>query len=144
MLDAFAPDTKVFPRPAGGWEVHWHDCRGRQVVRRWQATGTGSLYPVWHGKWAHGGTACMALSMLMRWLQGRPVVGMSTWRGLARPGRKLFEPGAEQTLADAGWPEKARCVLCDRELGRHDWWDLDGVSGPCCHYRDGCRQEARP
>ena len=22
-----------------------------------------------------------------------------------------------------------------------DWWHLEGVSGPCCHWTNGCRQE---
>lgn len=136
-LEIFAPGTTV-RKGRTGWMVEWMS-GGKIISRRWTTKGHGSHYPSWHYSWAHGGTCCQALCQLMRWLQGRSVFGIKTWEYWT--GNSVYlgqDRGSEiiQILKTAGWPEDQVCVLCDREIDARtqglDWWDLDGVSGPCC------------
>jgi hypothetical protein len=146
MLECFAPGTTI-KKYRGGWYVCWTDYRGREVEKRWITQGQ-DWYPMWHKKWAHGGTASMALSQLIRWLRGQPVVGIGSWRYWSSDTCMLLRhgdaDGAIDRLCAAGYPTRAHCVLCGIELDGHDWWHLDEVSGPCCHAHRGCRQLARP
>lgn len=117
--------------------------QGRRELKRWQCRGQ-DFYPMWYRKWSGGGTACTALAQLIRWLQGKPVLPLTTWEYWA--GERVHLIKSLETIAmlrDAGYPAVARCVLCDRELkaAGFDWWSLAGVSGPCCHYTSGCRQK---
>lgn len=139
VLGLFAPGTRI-ERRRGGWWVCWEGPRG-PVGRRWSCRGQ-DFYPVWYGSWAHGGTASTALSQLVRWLRGQPVLPLSSWRHWASPGVGLLSPSGAEILRAAGYPEEACCVLCGRRVGRMDWWSLDGLSGPCCRWDEGCKQEA--
>lgn len=141
VLAMFASDSKIVIK-SKVLAVQF-PLRKKLVALRWQVRGGQDFYPVWSDKWAHGGTACTALSQLIRWIKGRPVLPMGSWRywarvGLGRPdGLKMLE-----LLKGAGYPENTPCVLCGRELdGTLDWWNLDGVSGPCCAWTEGCRQK---
>lgn len=124
--------------------INWRDRRNAIVSKRWMTRGQ-DFYPTWHDKWCRGGTAATALSQLVRWIQGKPVLPLSTWRywvgdkcQLARS--KDFE--CLQALRDGGYPEDVNCVLCDQKIeGGMDWWSLDGLSGPCCSPRSGCQQK---
>lgn len=139
-LQCFAADTRIVDT--------WHgiavefDHGGEKIQRRW-AVRHGSLYPTWYSKWCHGGTACTALANLIRWLQKKPVVPLSTWQMWA--GRKFWlmrDRGDEcvTLLETAEYPQTAECVLCGRELSRFDWWDHGKLSGPCCVHTEGCQQ----
>ena len=143
VLHSFAEDTSI-ERRRGGWYVCWNDYRGNHYERRWQCRGGQDTYPVWYRAWAHGGTACTALSQLIRWLRDQPVVPIGTWKYWATKQVYLIkDPQVIQILLDNGYPEVAHCVLCNRILDKgFDWWDLKNVSGPCCHYTKGCRQKA--
>ena len=148
VLTTFAPGTTVGLRPDGRVQVSWEG-RSGPVTKVWMTRGQ-DFYPVWHRKWEHGGTACTALANLVRWIKGMPVVPIGTWDWWADPDgnckllRQCDPAPALQAMRDAGYPEQAACVLCGRSpLRGFDWWNLDGVSGPCCRYSDryGCRQQ---
>lgn len=130
---------------SGGYAtVNWRQSNGDLFARRWITRGGQSFYPIWSNKWGHGGTCCTALSQLVRWVQGKPVLPMSTWRYWTGERVALGrERGVEivQLLTDGGYPEHVKCVLCEREIqGGLDWWHLGDVSGPCCSCHSGCRQ----
>ena len=129
-------------RRKSGWFVLWDGYRGEQVSRRWQCRGGQDFYPVWHRHWPHGGTASTALSQLIRWNRDQPVLSIHSWRYWAGDVCKLVPPSAVDTLEAGGYPSESICVLCGNRIeGGIDWWNLDGVSGPCCHYSSGCRQK---
>lgn len=144
VLATFAPGATIRLCPTGYVLVKWtHE--GVNVSKRWMTRGQ-DFYPVWHRKWGHGGTATTALAQLVRWVQRKPVLPIASWRYWAGDKcRLLRQSDATQPLADmvaAGYPEVARCVLCDCELDRaYDWWSLNGVTGPCCVMQSGCNQK---
>lgn len=141
-LQCFAADTEIVDRHRG-LAVRWQQ-GGRTIEKRWQLLTGSSWYPVWHRRWAHGGTAARALCQLVRWIKGQPVLPLSSWRYWTGPGVALGRDRGDeccQVLQAAGWPDHAVCVLCGRQLLRSlDWWTLRNVSGPCCHHTEGCRQ----
>jgi hypothetical protein len=144
MLESFAPGTWL--RLESGYVlVEWKNRALATISKRWMTRGQ-DFYPVWNRQWTGGGTACTALSQLVRWVQGKPVLPASTWRYWAGEKCKLLRHGNWEArlreLTDAGYPDVAKCVLCGNEIsGGMDWWSLDGISGPCCSMRSGCRQE---
>lgn len=142
-LQCFASDTHI-ERRHGGWYVCWTTHNGRRESRRWITRGQ-DWYPVWSRHWAHGGTCCIALSQLIRWLRDQPVLPLSSWRYWTGPKVALGRddgPRVVEILRDAGYPEYTPCVLCGNRIeGGLDWWSLDGVSGPACSHRSGCRQK---
>jgi hypothetical protein len=124
-----------------GWYVVWN-VGDQERAKRWQCKGGQDFYPVWHKQWPGGGTASTALSQLVRWLRGLPVVPLATWRYWAEESCRLLPAEAADWLLEAGYPEYAYCVLCTRQLtGAFDWWHRDGVSGPCCGWTTGCKQQ---
>jgi hypothetical protein len=145
VLQLFAAGTSI-EKPKGGVFVTWERWRPPgKVTKRWQCRGSG-FYPVWHRQWGHGGTACRALSQLVRWIQEKPVLPLSTWRFWTGKSVRLGRengPRILELLAAGGYPESVNCVLCDQQItGSYDWWDLKGVSGPCCNHYSGCRQKS--
>jgi hypothetical protein len=124
--------------------VNWRQSSGKLLERRWMTRGQ-DFYPVWHRHWGHGGTALTALSQLVRWIQGKPVLPLATWRYWASPTVNLGRDGGPrmaELLAAGDYPEIAECVLCGGDLtGRLDWWSLKGITGPCCHHTEGCKQK---
>jgi hypothetical protein len=116
------------------------DQKRTKMRRRWIARHGQSFYPVWSRRWPHGGTATTALSQLIRWLQGRPVLPISSWRYWSGDKCRLVPDWAVGRLLSGGYPEHADCVLCGQRLGALDWWCLGGISGPCCTCSTGCRQ----
>jgi len=127
-------------RRKGGMYVCWTDRYNGDVAKRWQCRGQ-DFYPVWHHKYPGGGTSSTALSQLIRWVQGKPVLPISTWRMWASERCKLLPIEAVHQLIVGGYPQSVDCVLCKNQIeGGLDWWSLDGVSGPCCGYTSGCRQ----
>lgn len=147
-LKFFAPETRIEVRK-GGVYILWTDFLGIKMSRRWTVLNQ-SFYPVWYRHWAHGGTCCVAMAQLIRWIQGKPVVPLVCWQnwcgdhvGLARARGGNHATELLQALREGGYPEHANCVLCGVRLTNYDWWCLDGVSGPCCNWTEGCRQEGK-
>ena len=144
VLHTFAPDTKLRIDAQGYVVVEWTTRHDVLLSRRWMTRGQ-DWYPVWHRHWGHGGTACVALSQLVRWCRDKPVLPLTTWRYWAGEQVRLLRYGdvssALSALRNAGYPEVATCVLCGRYVdGGCDWWSLKGLSGPCCAMRSGCKQ----
>jgi len=144
-LKSFAPDTTL--RLESGYVlVEWQRRSGETFSKRWMCRGN-DFYPVWYRQWCHGGTTSTALSQLVRWIQGKPVLSISSWRYWASEGVALLRQGdgaepAIKALLDAGYPQQPVCVLCKKQIdGGIDWWNLNGVSGPCCGWSNGCRQK---
>lgn len=140
VLQTFAKETRI-ERQGSHLYVCWFNHRGEEHSRRWMTRGQ-DFYPTWHHRWGHGGTAATALAQLIRWIQGKPVLPIASWRYWAQDGVKLIRHGdAAAILLEAGYPEHAHCVLCGIQIDRGmDWWSLDKVSGPCCGWTSGCRQ----
>jgi len=146
VLKCFAPLTTL-RLESGHVLVVWINSSGRHE-KRWMTRGQ-DFYPVWHRRWGHGGTASTALAQLVRWIKGKPVLPLSTWRYWGGDRCQLLRQGdgnaAIEKMLAAGYPEKAACVLCRNEItGGMDWWSLDGLSGPCCSMRSGCKQASPP
>lgn len=127
--------------------------RDKNPVHRkiWTAQNGSTFYPKWYRHFCHGGTVTTALATLVRWVRLQPVYPIGAWRywvsetvGMGRCGGNDADRGPEiiSTLLAGGYPEVAECVLCEAKIARYDWWSLDGVSGPCCHWNveGGCRQ----
>lgn len=126
----------------GGAYVLWPKYRGEgEECRRWQCRGQ-DFYPTWHQQWPGGGTASTALAQLIRWVQGKPVLPIGTWYYWAGNNVKLLTRSVVDELKANGYPEYADCVLCHHRIdGGMDWWSLNGVTGPCCGWKSGCRQD---
>jgi len=133
--------TQIEKIPRKGVYVFW-SMGGKDYRRRWQCRGN-DFYPVWNRVYPHGGTSVTSLSQLVRWVQDKPVLPVATWRYWANPKMNLLSNSVVDKLEEAGYPTVAKCVLCEIEITRTlDWWSLNGVSGPCCYYTQGCRQKA--
>jgi len=127
-------------RRSGGWYVAWRDSIGRLRSKRWQTSGQ-DFYPTWHRLWPGGGTACTAMSQLIRWLRDQPVLPLASWKGWSNPRIGLLPGNVVETLRRNGYPESVPCVLCGEPMTRGiDWWHSGGISGPCCSWLSGCRQ----
>lgn len=150
VLLAFAPGTSIRLDAHGYVIVCWTCHGGEKFERRWMTRGQ-DFYPVWYRHWGHGGTATTALAQLVRWIKGRPVLPLSAWRYWGSDGVALLRQqgdngaAAIEALQAAGYPDAVPCVLCRVALGSSgfDWWSLNGVSGPCCGMRSGCRQTGK-
>lgn len=143
-LDLFAEETTIIMSERNQVVICWPKPGSSDFFyRRWLTRG-GDFYPVWSHKWPYGGTSCTALSQLVRWIQGRPVLPLSTWRYWCGPRVQLARDRGDALIArlvHAQYPERAHCVLCGRLLESFDWWSLNKVSGPACNYTEGCRQK---
>lgn len=141
VLRSFAPTSEIFFK-RGSVYVRFTTHRGT-VEKRWQCRGQ-DFYPTWYKEWARGGTASTALSQLVRWLQEKPVLPLASWEYWAGDKIRLLPPAAVEELRIGGYPEHAHCVLCGIRLDHGlDWWSLNGVTGPCCHWTTGCRQKGK-
>jgi len=141
VLRSFASDTEIQFVPYNGIYIQW--LSGAKVHRkRWQVHPGQSFYPVWNNKWCHGGTACTALSQLVRWIQNRPVLPLASWIYWSSDKIALLDPSVVAILAESGYPVSVKCVLCGHALDSgFDWWHLNKKSGPCCALSNGCRQK---
>lgn len=68
ILRSFAPHVSLTVE-RGRYFFHWKDFAGKPVRRQWMTRG-GSDYPVWYNMRPFGGTGCVALSALVKWLRG--------------------------------------------------------------------------
>ena len=142
VLVTFAPGASIRHRPCkgGSYTICW-TVNERAYCRRWQTRGQ-DFYPLWKAHWCGGGTSLTALSQLIRWLRGVPVLPLASWEYWASPAVQLLPPAALDLLRQADYPVTVPCVLCQRPLTRgFDWWHLDRLRGPCCRLTEGCRQQ---
>ena len=143
VLKEFAHETQLSKSPSGHVLVHWSWGRG-VISRRWMCKNQ-DWYPVWQNKWPYGGTSTLALSQLVRWVQDKAVVPISSWIYWKKIG--LFRHSNEECikiLLDNGYPEAVSCVLCGANLtSAIDWWSLGKVKGPCCPMNKDCKSIQR-
>lgn len=151
VLKSFAPSTWLSLRESsnGGDRVvvrwQWKNFKtGEQELtsRQWHSMTGSDFYPTWGDEWSYGGTATVALSQLVRWVRGLPVLPVNpTWKywasgqcGLIRHNEKgelrEYASGKERherepwdvndwvlnLLLSAGYPEVASCVLCGQQI----------------------------
>lgn len=141
VLSSFVK-AQIEPRKGGVYVLF--DYCGKPMARRWMCRGQ-DFYPVWNRYYPGGGTSVTALSQLIRWMQGRPVLPISSWRYWTSEKIGLGKPEIVDELLAGGYPEHVPCVLCKNKIeGGLDWWRLNGVSGPCCGWTSGCRQAINP
>lgn len=107
--------------------------RDELISRRWQCRGQ-DFYPVWKRKYPGGGTSCIALSQLIRWVQNKPVLPLSSWEYWSGDSCRLVPKESVEILKSNKYPQEVKCVRCEKEIIKGiDWWNLNGVSGPCCY-----------
>ena len=126
-LADFAPDTKI-------------EMEGNRIkiahpsfpkAKPWRVQAGQDFYPSWYKSWPHGGTACKALSQLVRWLQDKPVLPLSTWRYWSGESIKLGSEETVQVLKLAGYPAAATCIKCGQLInGQFDWFRVGQKTGP--------------
>ena len=129
----------------GRFYLSW-DFVGKQR-RRWDAP-EGSSFPTWSRKAPWCGTRSMCYGLLVRAIQGKPIVPYGTWINLVTGPCKLCGGNPEPlkaALDAAGWPHEVPCILCGKMLTRTgDWWTVgEGrkrKSGPSCSMAD-CREK---
>lgn len=81
VLPLFADGTRLEWQPGRGMVVVWKQWRQpTEIARRWMTSGGQDFYPPWQRLWGQGGTACVALSQLVRWASGKPCLSLSQWR----------------------------------------------------------------
>lgn len=124
--------------------VCWTGHGGSPERKQWVTHSGNGFFPTWHkrrGYW--GGTTSTAMSQLIRWVQGKPVLPLYSWRYWVSPTVGLARPRGDELLAllsEAGYPERVLCVVCGKHPNGLDWWSRDGVSGPCCRTANRCRE----
>jgi hypothetical protein len=79
VLAIFAVGT-VISQGDRGWVVSWTNHKGVMKARRFSTESKYSDFPIWHHKWGRGGTCCIALTSLVRWLQCRPTDCLIQWQ----------------------------------------------------------------
>lgn len=131
MLKAIAPHVSM-EWDRGFW-FSWESL-GKPVRLKWRAQSQGSDYPVWYNRRPFGGTCCRAVTQLMHWVRGKPVVPLRVWRYWC--GKEVGMNAEAVWLATAaGWPEDVPCVFCRKTItpaDRFDWYDCFGRDGPGC------------
>jgi len=110
--------------------VCWTSAHKPALVRKRWVTRGSDFHPTWRYPW--GGTQSTAIAQLVRWVQGKPTLPLGSWEYWASDTVKLCGPETLEALRAINWPAKPICVLCGNECAGLDWWNLDGVSGPCC------------
>lgn len=145
ILELFEPNTRIERRP-GGFFVVWQTYQGEKITRRFSTFSGGSFYPVWHRKWGHGGTCCVALTQLVRWLQGKSVLPLSTWQYWCGDSVQLIKGDkahfALNLLSEAGYPNQVVCVFCGQVPIQWDWYYIKGQMEGCgCYCGTGCKAQ---
>lgn len=97
-----------------------------------------------YGQLGFGGTSAMAIGQLVRWIRNKTRLPVACWEYWASDTIKLCNDETVQLIEKSGYcdPKKTCCVLCGYEY-TGDWWDLDGVVGPCCSM-GRCQQRKKP
>lgn len=97
-----------------------------------------------YGRMGMGGTSAMAVGQLARWIRGQSRVPIAAWEYWASETIKLCTSETVGFLEKHGYDDgKATvCVLCGG-MRCGDWWNLNGVTGPCCSM-GRCREPLTP
>ena len=86
-----------------------------------------------------GGTASRFISLMGRWVQGKPVLPLTVIRQWAAAPYLLWKQPSRrdealQLLEESDYPKKATCVFCNHELSSTpwDWFCFGKFNGPGC------------
>jgi hypothetical protein len=115
--------------------VRWTGYDKKLVRKQWVTRGGQDFYPTWRGPW--GGTVTIAISQLIRWVQGKPVLPLASFKWWCSETIKLAGDRGNEliiTLGTSGYPVEVTCVVCGKPPKGLDWFNRDGVSGPCCRW----------
>lgn len=140
ILAAAEPGCRI--EYARGFHLCWTDSRGVNQKWHWFPQSAGSDFPRIYKRVPFGGTGCVIVSELVRWVRGSPVRPLRVWRYWCGP-LVGIEPHAAELAEAAGWPEDVPCVMCGKTIKpteRFDWYSSRGHKpGPGCWYGDGCK-----
>lgn len=86
-----------------------------------------------YGRLGMGGTEAAAVAQLILWLRDRPRVPLAWFT--YQHGHGLGTDATLALLQASGYndPAKTCCILCGNPKPG-DWWQRDGIVGPCCRY----------
>lgn len=125
-----------------GVRITWSDYRGNPYSKRWSAER--NFYPPFD--LPTGGTVTVAICQLIRYVQNRNVLPLTTWEYWA--GLKIWKVPEMRDkglalLRDSDYPKYPICVFCGVDL-RHkawDWYSQKGskLEGCGCYGGTGCR-----
>lgn len=95
-----------------------------------------------------GGTGMQALAQLIRFVRNLPRHPIETFAYWSGERVRLGNPNTVEILRAGGYEDRAKtsCVICgnrDYSTSGLDWWSLNGLIGPVCSHRGGCRQVLR-
>lgn len=115
--------------------VEYTNFQGEHITKTWMHRGN-DYYPTFRcGELGWGGTMTRAVSMLVRYVNGKTVLPLRTWKHWFSSTVKLAdEPDPVlDYLKEIGWPEVTTCVLCGAEIkdSWFDWWSYVH-HGTCC------------
>jgi hypothetical protein len=129
-----------FGRRLGRLRLEYLGIDGRSVGRSVgvQVNKNSGALGINYGRFGMGGTQALAAGQLVLWIRDKPRVPLRAWEYWASPTVLLAGGNSDRMLAllrasayDDG--VKTRCVLCGGDRCG-DWWNLDGLTGPCCTY----------
>jgi hypothetical protein len=78
ILHSFAPEVKL-EMDRGRYFFSWELTGGIKVRKQWQARGD-SDYPTWYRHRPFGGTGCVALACLVKWMRGTRPLYLPWWK----------------------------------------------------------------
>lgn len=106
--------------------------------KQWVSVSPGSFYPRFKSAPYQGGTWCVCVAQLVRFVQGKPHLPMGWWRQAVNVG---CEPGVLAAAASVGWPAGFPCIHCGKFLqSGYDWWCVGKLEGVSC-WGGECRKE---
>lgn len=146
VLDVLFPG--FFLEYRGRFFARWdRKADGAAKSHGWVPLSKGCDYPRGSYKLPFGGTGCVIVSHLIRWIRREPVMGMRCWRYWFSE-TVGCNKAALPLVLEMGWPTDSECVMCHRAITSADsidWFNWNGAGinmvGPGCHHSDesGCR-----
>lgn len=120
--------------------ISWVSHRGVLTKKAWQTIPKSDSFPSFHKEWSQGGTNCIALCHLARWIQNRKVLPLSVWSKWIANGLGGGMEGGQghlilTILKDNEYPNEVNCIRCDRPIAtKFDWYGFGKKSG-CAHLK---------
>jgi hypothetical protein len=136
VLSLIVPNSTQFETQQGKVLVSWITHKNVVIQKVWRTIPHSDSFPSFHHEWAQGGTTCIALCHLARWIQGRNVLPLSAWSKWIANG--LGNGKGDLILAllkEAGYPATPNCMRCGQSIyTAFDWYGYGKNSG-CAHLK---------